>query len=447
MCAILGVSFVPGSTLNRRKLASSLLEAGQVRGTDAAGYAWTSPTGDGMYKNNVPGGQLHVGKIPTDASAMILHTRASTHGDPKDMENNHPVVSPRGTIRLVHNGVVYNHEAVRALLGKTGKLLPDVDSAVIPAVIEEWGIDMTSELAGYASAAWFDTETDNAIHLARFKQSTVFYATLWDGSIAFASTASILAKALNKAGVAWFGSYPEPFDSMTEGEYLQLLDGEFILEGEVEWKTGYQYQGRNWSAQTSGGHSTAPVTTAISSNTPKPTPPAKGSEDAPKALVVVNHNDGLDDADADSVREFLSESLTGEDYIAMFGGDPDIEDVEAKVDFEPDWHAPMVFVTGDSKGHFYATTHDGDYNTYPSLTTMLVSLQWNAGITTGENFLAGPEEGAIRWINHFGDIGVVSYEGDEFSWVASEGNLEPFRSLLPAWIGEGARTLRTLIGA
>jgi len=420
MCSILGVSFVPGSTINRRKLASALLEAGEVRGTDASGYGWVSPTGDGVYKNNVPGRHLHVGKIPVDASAMILHTRASTHGSPKDMENNHPVVSPQGTIRLVHNGVVYNHQAIRTLLGKTGKMLPDVDSAVIPAIIEEWGLDMTSELSGYASAAWFDTETDNTIHLARFKTSTISYATLWDGSLVFASTASILAKALTAAGLAWLGSYPEPFESIKEGEYVQILDGEFILEGTVDWKKDYAYSGRNWSAQTSGGQSASTTntgtgftpksaiplpTTASSTSADGRTIQGKGSEDAPKGLVVVNRNVTDDEAADESVREFLSGSLSGEDYAELFGaGDPDMEEVEdlsegvvyqdddADGSDVPEWYRPMAFVTGDTRGFFYANSHDGDFQNYPSLAALVIALQWHAGISVGENYLAGPDE-------------------------------------------------------
>ena len=60
MCSISGVSFAPGSTINRHKLAAALLSEGESRGRDASGFAWVNPTGDGLYKKNVAGGKLNV---------------------------------------------------------------------------------------------------------------------------------------------------------------------------------------------------------------------------------------------------------------------------------------------------------------------------------------------------------------------------------------------------
>lgn len=459
MCAILGVSFTPDSTINRRKLAAALLSEGEVRGRDASGFAFTAPGGDGLYKKDVPGGKLHVGRIATDASALILHTRASTHGSPKDPDNNHPVVSPSGNIRLVHNGVVYNHNDIRELLGKVGKTLPDVDSSVIPAIIETYGLDATSELSGYASAAWFDTETDDTIHLARFKTSTVFFAPLYDGSLAFASTADILGKALHKAGIAWFGGYPAPFDSMSEGDYFQIAGGEILSESEVEWKSTYNWSGPDYSRQTSGGQSQASSQAAaydipessvnrghgFASGKPQ------GSEDQ-KALVIINHGLANEMDDEDDSREgaiisklFSSpeavdpQDMTDEEFEAYASGFAKVGELEN----------PMVHAYDDNYDSemFFSTGHDGDYVTFTTLSGLLAKLSWDSDLSGSENNLVGPEEGKLRWVNHIADIGSLDDEGVEVSWVKNEDDLTKYLPVLPTYVREGVTRLRSLVGA
>lgn len=455
MCAILGVSFVPGSEINRHKLASALLSAGESRGRDASGFAYVSPNGDGVYKKDLPGGKLHVGRIPSDASAMILHTRASTHGSPTDMENNHPVISPSGAIRLVHNGVVYNHDEIRDLLGKVGKSLPEVDSSVIPAIIEEYGLEATSELAGYASAAWFDDETADTIHLARFKTSTVFFAGLYDGSLAFASTADILAKALTKVGIPWYGSYPSPFDQMAEGEYYQIMNGEIVSESTVDWKRDYQYAGRDWRSVTSG----ATTRSATSSTT---VGFGRGSEDA-KGLVVLDSEEDKKAGD-DAIARLEAQAEKGEplnhaDVVAaVFGMASDDEDQEYLSPAElAHWRETGELFGSEEaddpdaeevvEGTFYTLGHDGDYASYRNSNTLMTALRWHSGLNA-EDALVGPDEGLARWANHFADVGHLSRDGaEQYSWVKSDEYYREYSVLFPAGLHEGISALRKLVGA
>lgn len=403
---------------------------------------------------------------------MILHTRASTHGSPKDNDNNHPVVSPSGDLRLVHNGVIYNHEEIRSLLGKVGKGLPDVDSSVIPALIEEYGLEASSELSGYAAAAWFDRETDDAIHLARFKQAPVVFATLYDGSLAFASTEEILGRALNTAGVAWWGSYPKVFDSMGEGEYFQLLEGEIIATSEVEWKSRYEWKGPDYSSATSGGTSYLAGRSVGSTNN---VTPIQGSEQ--KALVVMgNDEDAADEEDgtpSDVWDTWGYDGDTGElfgsgekmseaemrNVVAMvFSDTGKLEDLSEE-EFENwmrtgnihgDADVPDIedLERGGGDPLFYAMGHDGDYTTYTTLAGLISKLAWESGVVGAENHLVGPDEGTLRWVNHFSDIGALSEDGSEQnSWVTSQGDFQVVEHLVPGWVGEGLSRLRTLVGA
>lgn len=413
-----------------------------------------------------------MGRIPSDATSLILHTRNSTHGSPKDNENNHPVLSPSGDIRLVHNGVIYNHEELRELLGKVGKSLPEVDSSVIPAMIEVYGIDSTDEIGGYAATAWFDRETGDTLHLARFKQAPVSFVRLWDGSLAFASTPEMLGRALNKAGVAWFGGWPTHFDSMDEGDYFQIVNGEIVNESEVEWNNDYRYGGRNWNAVTSGtatsaygktthigsaatttgpshGFGAASVSSSLEAvqdeeldetwpDDHQPMIAMMGSEDEPseefmrKAIAKLYSEDATDD-----------DQLTHEEYERWLRTGSIYEDDEDEVEDDEDTPEDGTEATGVT---YFTIGEDGDYNTYDRMKALIEDLKWNASLSTGENHLVGPDEGDLRWINHFTDIGQF-IDGEEVSWLRDSGSYQNIAVLMPAFIREGVSKLRTLVGA
>lgn len=476
MCAILGISFAPGSKINRKKVTNALLSEGKVRGRDASGYAWVSPTANGMFKKNVPGDQLYVGHIPEDATAIIAHTRAATHGKSSDNDNNHPIESPGGFIRLVHNGVIWNHDEVRGYFDKkTQKALPDVDSSVIGAVIEEFGLDQTNIIEGDAACAWFDAETGDTIHLARFQNSTVSFAMLRDGSFVFASTGAILAAALKKINQSWFGNWPTPFDSMNESEYYQIIAGEVISNSDVEW--GDQYSTRSaynskWREVTSGATTTPttgttytagsqqPVTAtngasfgkaaieqkAIESKKEEPKKEEKTASNPTLALITNDKPMALDSGNGKLTKteKYVAQALLnkkGSEDSSFTDQHPDNDDPDYEDDLGDESIAPF-------RDLFFTWGHDGDYVTYTTLSGLLASLSWNSGVTVGENYLVGPDEGKLRWVNTFADIGHLSPdETDELSWVKTPGAWEVYRSQVPSWVGEGIGKLRNLVGA
>lgn len=202
MCGIAGFSLATGSKVNARKLSHSLFKQIEKRGNQASGYAWNTPDGSGFYKQDIAGSNLPLKAMPKQASTVILHTRLATHGSIKNNANNHPVQSPDATISLVHNGVIYNHDMVRKVM--PGFKLPEVDTAVIPAILQKFETpDKFSMLDGDAAVAWLDESQRGVLKVARVSHSPLTVAQLLDGSFVFASTESILIAALKDAGLTY----------------------------------------------------------------------------------------------------------------------------------------------------------------------------------------------------------------------------------------------------
>lgn len=199
MCGIAGFSLSKKSKINSRKLSNALLCGIESRGNQASGYAWQNGVSSGVYKSNVRGSSLSLKGMPRDADTVILHTRYATHGSVKVMANNHPVISPDNNIALVHNGVIYNHKRVRAELPYS---LPEVDTSVIPAILQKYGIERLDMLDGDASIAWLDERENGTLRVGRFSHSPLFIAQVEDGSLVFASTEKILLDALKRVRVS-----------------------------------------------------------------------------------------------------------------------------------------------------------------------------------------------------------------------------------------------------
>lgn len=415
MCGIAGFSLVAGSKVNARELAHALLSEAEVRGKNASGFGFATRDGRrGLHKGPVVGRDLDVSTIPEDADAVIIHTRMATHGSHEVNANNHPVESPDQNIMLTHNGVIWNHEEVRKVLGK-GKTvvemqammdarlteegraeklselaegLPEVDTSVLPAMLQERGIEGMEVVAGDAAIAWLDTSTSNTLHLAKLSSSPVVYAFLTDGSFVYASTAQILGKALNTLNLSFIGAYPDIFDSMYDSEYVQVTDGRVEMMDEAKWNDDYFRPAYNWRAVTSGstnlyGSSRTTHHTPSKAITAMGTPP-KGSEDK-----------YTEDPDADIPGDFDDEG-----YWWNEGG--------KTTTTEPS-------VLGPDK--FYVLDHDGDYQGFRTVVALVGMLRWYSSMSGGENHLiaSGPE----RWINHFLDIGELRDDNSMSSWITN----------------------------
>ncbi|GAB4157827.1 MAG: glutamine--fructose-6-phosphate transaminase (isomerizing) [Planctomycetota bacterium] len=170
MCGIVGY-------IGSKKAAGVLiegLERLEYRGYDSAGVALVE---DGvMYLRKRQGRVRELSEVLASddfsADLGIGHTRWATHGRPTE-SNAHPHTNFSGTIAVVHNGIIENHETLRRELIERGCIFStETDTEVIPHLIEteiSHGLEnavraAVSRLEGaYALAVIAESEPDRIV--------------------------------------------------------------------------------------------------------------------------------------------------------------------------------------------------------------------------------------------------------------------------------------------
>ncbi len=142
MCGIVGA-------VAQRDVAEILVEGLrrlEYRGYDSAGVAVVDANSELKRVRRL-------GKVQELADAVdsqdvtggtgIAHTRWATHGEPSEA-NAHPHVS--GDIAVVHNGIIENHEELRATLQGRGYVFQSQTDTEVIAHLVEWELRTSATL-------------------------------------------------------------------------------------------------------------------------------------------------------------------------------------------------------------------------------------------------------------------------------------------------------------
>ncbi len=112
----------------------------EYRGYDSAGVAVVVPEGMAIRRRAGKLSELEVALAADPAPAgttAMGHTRWATHGAPTDA-NAHPHTDCSGSVAVIHNGIVENHQALRARLEKAGHTFTsETDTEAVAHLIED----------------------------------------------------------------------------------------------------------------------------------------------------------------------------------------------------------------------------------------------------------------------------------------------------------------------
>ncbi|MDP4177256.1 MAG: glutamine--fructose-6-phosphate transaminase (isomerizing) [Bacillota bacterium] len=134
MCGIVGY-------IGKRQASSILVEGLtklEYRGYDSAGVAiiHNGCLDVTKCKGRLANLEKRLEINPIEGTMGIGHTRWATHGEPSDV-NSHPHTNQKGTISVVHNGIIENYIQLREKLTKKGyKFLSETDTEIIPQLID-----------------------------------------------------------------------------------------------------------------------------------------------------------------------------------------------------------------------------------------------------------------------------------------------------------------------
>lgn len=261
MCCLFGMLDYGGHFTGRQRtsMLHALATECEARGTDATGIAYNSGGVLRVYKRPVPAHKLNF-CIPSDAIAVMGHTRLTTQGSEKKNYNNHPFLGHAGNQRfaLAHNGVLHNDHILRRSQ-KLPQTRIQTDSYVAVQLIEKkkaLGLDSLKYMAEQVEGSftftaldeannWYLVKGDNPMCLLHFHRYGLYL---------YASTDDILSRFLGKA---WLGMGKPVKIKVDCGEILKVCPTGGITRTEFDtasfWSgwpmrygfyTGFSYQRR-----------------------------------------------------------------------------------------------------------------------------------------------------------------------------------------------------------
>ena len=224
MCGIIGAA----STRNVGKILVNGLKKMEYRGYDSAGLVLNKEKKAIQLRTLGKVSKLEelMAQKKPRAKSGIAHTRWATHGEPSQT-NAHPH-SSNGSIYIVHNGIIENHDELRERLSNGGyKIESETDSELIAHLIhsnKEKGkstlealIDSTKELNGAYSIAVIDTDQKGKIFAAKQKSPLLVGKGIEENFVA--------SDPLAIAGLA------ESFYLLEDGDFAEITQDEIKIVG------------------------------------------------------------------------------------------------------------------------------------------------------------------------------------------------------------------------
>ncbi len=224
MCGIIGAA----STRNVGKILVNGLKKMEYRGYDSAGLVLNKEKKAIQLRTLGKVSKLEelMAQKKPRAKSGIAHTRWATHGEPSQT-NAHPH-SSNGSIYIVHNGIIENHDELRERLSNGGyKIESETDSELIAHLVhsnKEKGkntlealIDSTKELNGAYSIAVIDTDQKGKIFAAKQKSPLLVGKGIEENFVA--------SDPLAIAGLA------ESFYLLEDGDFAEITQDEIKIVG------------------------------------------------------------------------------------------------------------------------------------------------------------------------------------------------------------------------
>ena len=205
MCCLFGMIDYGNNLSGKQKtrMINILARECEARGTDATGIAYVSGGRMHIYKRPLPAHKMRF-YLPGETQVIMGHTRMTTQGSEKRIQNNHPFAGRCGNLSfaLAHNGVLYNDHYLQREL-KLPKTNIETDSYVSVQLIERNGTlgfpalqEMAETVEGSFSFTVLDKE--NCLYFIKGDNPLCIYYYSSLDLYVYASTEEILNRATAK---------------------------------------------------------------------------------------------------------------------------------------------------------------------------------------------------------------------------------------------------------
>lgn len=253
MCAIFGFMDYKGliGNISLKKLIKVLSIEAECRGTDATGISYVNDGEMVTFKKARPAHKVKL-YFPADTKCVIGHTRMTTQGSEKLNYNNHPFEGKCGkeNFSLAHNGVLYNDQELKVKY-KLPETKIETDSYVAVQLLENFNgvnIENIKKMSELVEGSFVFTilRNDGTLFLVKGSNPLMLYHFSILGLYVYASTKSILDKALKKSGF----TYKKCEIKVTEGEILEISPDGNISRSTFEVKEKYHSFWNSYSFST-----------------------------------------------------------------------------------------------------------------------------------------------------------------------------------------------------